>query len=94
MTLGRWIAMAVLLLAGFAAYGGGMFGQHNFEVVRREEADATRQLAQLQREVDSLKAFRDSILSNPAVQERYAREHWGMARPGEMLFTITRDSAR
>ncbi len=94
MTLGRWIALVVLLLAGFAMYGGGEFGQHNFEAVRREEAATTVQLAQLRRQVDSLKAFRDSILNNPAVQERYAREHWGMARPGEMLFTISRDSAR
>ena len=70
------------------AYWGGTFSEPNYRALRREESAASRQVVQLQREVDSLRIFRDSIATNPVVQERVARERWGMLRPGELTFSI------
>ena len=92
MTPARWIAAVVLILAAVFAWTGGTFSEGNYLALRREEAQANRRLAQLQHEVDSLRAFRDSLANNPAVQERVARDQWGMLRPGEIAFTIVRDT--
>ena len=83
----------VLILAAVFAWTGGTFSETNYLALRREEVAANRQLKQLQHEVDSLQAFRDSLASNPVVQERVARDELGMLRPGEITFTIVRDSA-
>ena len=83
----------VLILAAVFAWTGGTFSETNYLALRREEVAANRRLKQLQHEVDSLQAFRDSLASNPVVQERVARDELGMLRPGEIAFTIVRDSA-
>ena len=88
MSRARWIALVALAAAGVFAYWGGTFSEPNYRALRREESAASRQVVQLQREVDSLRIFRDSIATNPVVQERVAREHWGMLRPGELTFSI------
>ena len=100
MSRARWIALVALAAAAVFAYWGGTFSEPNYRALRREESAASRQVVQLQREVDSLRIFRDSIATNPVVQERVAREHWGMLRPGELTFSILpadsspRDSVR
>ncbi len=83
----------VLILAAVFAWTGGTFSETNYLALRREEVAANRRLKQLQHEVDSLQAFRDSLASNPVVQERVARDELGMLRPGEIAFTIVPDSA-
>jgi cell division protein FtsB len=40
----------------------------------------------LQRDVDSLKTLRRLIETDPATQERIAREEFGMVREKELLF--------
>ena len=82
----------VLILAAVFAWTGGTFSETNYLALRREEVAANRRLKQLQHEVDSLQAFRDSLASNPVVQERVARDELGMLRPGEIAFTIVPDS--
>lgn len=95
MTRARWIALIALMGAAAFAYWGGTFSEPNYRALRRDEADAARQAARLQHEVDSLRIFRDSLATNPVVQERIAREEFGMLRPGELTFTIvSADSTR
>jgi cell division protein FtsB len=100
MTPARWIAVAVLIAAAVFAYAGGTYSVPNYRALRREEAAAVALLKQLTRDVDSLRAYRDSLATNPAVQEREARGTYGMVRPGEITFTIIwpdtvkRDSTR
>ena len=95
MTRARWIALAALMAAAAFAYWGGTYSEPNYRALRRNEADSTRLAAALQRTVDSLRAFRDSLSTNPVVQERVARQELGMLRPGELTFTIEPgDSAR
>jgi cell division protein FtsB len=38
--------------------------------------------------VDSLTRLRKAIETDPAVQERIAREQYGMIRPGERLYKL------
>jgi cell division protein FtsB len=40
----------------------------------------------LQRAVDSLEAFKEELKTNRALQERIAREEFGMIRDGEILY--------
>ena len=88
MTRARWIAVAALIVAALFAYWGGTFSEPNYRALRREEATAVRDSAVLQHKVDSLRSFRDSLATNPVVQEREAREAYGMLRPGELTFMI------
>jgi cell division protein FtsB len=92
VTPARWIAVVVLILAAVFAWTGGTFSEGNYLALQREEAEAHRRLEQLQHEVDSLRAFRDSLETDPVVQERVARDELGMLRPGEITFMIVRDS--
>ncbi len=88
MTTARWISLAALLLAALFALERGQFSEANYLRLRSQERDAEAQLVQLRHSVDSLRAFRDSLANNPMVQERVARERWGMLRPGELVVTI------
>ena len=93
MTPARWLAVVVLILAAVFAWTGGTFSARNYMELKRIEIADSARVKQLERAVDSLRAFRDSLDSDPVVQERVAREEFGMQRPGELTFTIVRDSA-
>ncbi len=92
MTRARWAALAALVALALFAIGGGMFSERNYLSLRRQTRAADVQAVALKHEVDSLRSFRDSLTRDPAVQERIAREEWGMIRPGEMAFRIVTDS--
>lgn len=96
MTRARWLALAVLVLAALFAWHGGIFSTAGYRALQTQAAARELRVERLKKEVDSLKAFADSLEKDPAVQERVARENFGMLRPGEMSFTIvpapTRDS--
>ena len=88
MTRWRWISLVILLGAVYFALAEGEFSEWTYLAVGRKERASGQQLQRLKHEVDSLRAFHDSLENDPAVQERYAREQWGMLRPGELVFTI------
>ncbi len=67
---GRWLALAVLVAAAVFAWSGGSYSEPEYLALRRDEAAARARLDSLRGEVDSLRAFRDSLVSSPAVQER------------------------
>ena len=80
------IAGAVVLLA-LGAWGGE-YSTADWLTMRRQLADEREKVAGLEAEVDSLaKAARD-LETNPAVQERVAREEFGMIRDGEILYRV------
>jgi cell division protein FtsB len=92
VTTARWLALAALLVAVVFAIEGGSYNERNYLAVRQAERDSAQRVVVLQRAVDSLTAFRDSLANDPAVQERVAREQLGMVKPGELMFMIVRDS--
>jgi cell division protein FtsB len=89
VTPGRWLALGVLLLAVLFAFRGGMFTVGDARALGREVEQMEAELKVLQRQVDSLRSFHDSLETSPVVQERVAREEWGMIRSGEL--SIRRD---
>ena len=77
---------AVLLSAAFFAVQGGEYGTTDLFDQRARRAALSAAVDSLRLEVDSLRAYRDAIAEDPAVQERIAREEFGMIRAGELLY--------
>jgi cell division protein FtsB len=74
------VAGGVLLAAIFFAVQGGEYGTTDLFRQRAKKARLAAELDSLQREVDSLQRVKRSIQTDPAVQERIAREEFGMIR--------------
>ncbi|MBA2291817.1 MAG: septum formation initiator family protein [Gemmatimonadales bacterium] len=88
MTRGRWLAVLVLIGAAVLAWRGGIYSMSDYFALQRAEREARSEVRRLSREVDSLKQFRHLLETDPATQERVAREQKGMIRPGELSFII------
>ncbi|MEO5826394.1 MAG: septum formation initiator family protein [Gemmatimonadales bacterium] len=88
MTRGRWLAALVLIGAAALAWRGGIYSMSDYFALQRAEREAQIEVKRLRREVDSLKQFRRMLETDPATQERVAREQKGMIRPGELSFII------
>lgn len=76
-----------LALAAFAVWGGE-YGTPDWITIRRQLADERAAVAALRGEVDSLAKRAHDLETNPAVQERVAREQFGMIRDGEVLYRV------
>jgi cell division protein FtsB len=89
----RYLKIAVgLAVALFALQGGeystlDLYRQHN----RRDEL--VIRVDHLQHDVDSLATLARALVSDPATQERIAREEFGMVRGNEMLYRFVRPRA-
>jgi cell division protein FtsB len=80
------LAGAVVLLA--LAVWGGEYSTGDWLTMRRQLADERDNVAALRVEVDSLAKAAKDLETNPAVQERVAREEFGMIRNGEVLYRV------
>ena len=80
----------IWLLAGAAALyfviQGGEYGTTDLVKQRMEKKRLTAAIDSLEREVDSLRKYRKAVETDPTMQERIAREQWGMVRAGEILY--------
>ena len=96
MTRGRWLAVAVVVLALIFAVEGGEYSTWNWLQLRSEEREEREAVARLRVEVDSLTKVALAVERDPKVQERVAREAFGMIRPGEFLYKLVpaEDSGR
>ena len=89
---GRWLAAVILLGAVIFALQGGEYSTWNWITLRREEGETGRAVTQLKAEVDSLKKLKKQVETDPGMQERIAREKFGMIARGEYLYIIETDS--
>jgi cell division protein FtsB len=80
------LAGALVLLA-MAAWGGE-YSTADWLTMRRQLADERDKVAALTAEVDSLAKAAKDLETNPIVQERVAREEFGMIRDGELLYRV------
>ena len=83
---GRIILYALAAGAVYFAIQGGEYGTTDLVRQRLEKRRLTARIDSLEREVDSLRAYRKAVESDPKTQERIAREQWGMVRAGEILY--------
>jgi cell division protein FtsB len=80
------IAGGVGLLA-FAVWGGE-YGTADWITIRRQLAEERAKVDVLRVDIDSLATLAHDLETNPAVQERVAREQFGMIRDGEVLYRV------
>ena len=88
MTPARWAAIAGLLFALYFALQGGEYSTLDLLQLRREEAAERTNVDSLHRTVDSLSRVATAIEHDPRMQERVAREKFGMLRKGEFLYRL------
>jgi cell division protein FtsB len=88
VTPARWAAVAALAFALYFAIQGGEYGTTHLLELRGDVELEREQVARLRTVVDSLTRAAEAIRRDPRVQERVARESFGMIRKGEYLFRI------
>ena len=90
------VILALLLIAAVAfAIQGGEYGTTDLLDLRSRRSSLEARLDSLQRTVDSLDRYRRRLASDPALQERIAREEFGMVRGGkELLYRFAEPSPR
>ena len=93
MKPGRFLAGAVVLAGLAFGYAGGEYSTGDWRTLRDNVAVERAAAARLQIEIDSLRREADALETDPAAQERAARERFGMLRPGEMMYRIAEVSA-
>jgi cell division protein FtsB len=88
MNWGRWAIILGVIFALYFAFQGGEYGTLDLRELRNEAAEESTAVVQLQHVVDSLGRLAVAIEKDPAMQERVARERFGMLRPGEFLYRL------
>lgn len=89
----KLIWIVIIGAAIFFAFQGGEYSTRDLFKQRARKEKMQVSLDSLQRQVDSLKAIRKAIETDPAVQERLAREQFGMVRGDkELLYRFVEDS--
>ena len=88
MTAGRWATIIGLASALYFALQGGEYGTLDLLQLRREEAEEQADVLRLQALVDSLTTAAIAIELDPRMQERVARERFGMIKKGEFLYRL------
>ena len=93
----RLLLALVLLAAIVFAIQGGEYGTTDLLTLRDRRARLVRRIDSLEKTVDSLEKYRRAVASDPRIQERIAREEFGMVRGDRELlyrFAEPRDSAK
>ena len=81
------MALAGGVLALFALLGGE-YGTFDWLTLRRQVAEERDAVADLEAEIDSLARVARALETDPAAQERAAREEFGMIKDGEILYRL------
>ena len=84
----RRLVVALLALAVLFALQGGEYSTWDFFTLKRQQREERIRIAELEQEVDSLEREAIAVETDPEVQERLARELYGMLRPGEFVYNI------
>ena len=94
MTKRVLVGLVMLGMVGFAAEGGE-YGTLDLLRVRGRVQREQAAIARLRNELDSLARVEQALTTDPATQERVAREVYRMIRPGEILYQVVpADSVR
>ena len=75
----------------YFAVEGGEYGTSDLFNVRGRISETKTAIDSLRRQVDSLSAQKKDVMTNPAVQERIAREEFGMVKGDrELIYHVLR----
>jgi len=84
----NWLVVAALVGAGLFALLGGTYTTFDLFRMKADLATEKEAIDQLKVAVDSLTKVAETAERDPRVQERLARDQFGMIRPGEHLYRI------
>jgi cell division protein FtsB len=70
----------------YFAVQGGEFGTSDLLRQRSEKRRLTASIDSLKLEIDSLRRLKRAVEADPRMQERIAREQFGMVRSNEILY--------
>jgi cell division protein FtsB len=87
-----WLVVAVVAI--IFGVEGGEFGTLDLVRNRRDMAQLQHANDSLQHVLSTLRAYKDSLEKDPNVQERIAREQFGMVRGDKELIYRFTDSVR
>lgn len=92
----NWLVLVALVGAGLFALLGGTYTTFDLLRLKGSLAEEKAAIDQLKLAVDSLTKVAQSAERDPRVQERLARDQFGMIKAGEHLYRIvpSGDSAR
>ena len=96
-SISRVLRFAVIVAALVFAVQGGEYSTLDLVHERREHKQMVASIDSLTRVVDSLRRYRDRLQRDPKLQERIAREDFGMVRGTKELlyrFAAPRDTSR
>ena len=84
----------MLVLGGAFVYAifGGEYTTFDWLNLRRQERAEQARIAELTIVVDSLRSYAKAVATDRKLQERLAREQFGMIRKGEFLYRLQVDS--
>jgi cell division protein FtsB len=88
VSLGRWAIILGLVFGLYFALQGGEYGILDLRQLRLAAVEESTNVARLQRVVDSLEKVAAAVERDPRMQERVARERFGMLKPGEFLYRL------
>ncbi|HUR92934.1 MAG TPA: septum formation initiator family protein [Gemmatimonadales bacterium] len=88
MTPARWAALAALAFALYFGAQGGEYATTDLRALQRQTSSEADQVERLRKIVDSLQREAAAIEGDLRVQERVARERFGMIRRGEILYRL------
>lgn len=86
--LRNWLVVAALVGAGLFALLGGTYTTFDLFRMKADLVAEKEAIEQLKVAVDSLTKAAETAERDPRVQERLARDQFGMIRPGEHLYRI------
>ena len=90
----RVLVAAAVVAALVFAVQGGEFGTRDLLRQRQRRKVLVSAIDSLQRIVDSLKRYKQRVETDPALQERIAREEFGLVRGSkELLYRIAEPAA-
>jgi cell division protein FtsB len=88
VTAGRLVAAGAGALLGWVVVFGGEYSTRDWLTLAGEVRSERRAVSDLHEQLDSLAALAHAIETDPATQERVARERFGMIRSGEFLYRL------
>ena len=88
MTRARLIGIAAAVVLAGLAFQAGEYGMLDWLKLRSQLAAERQAVRDLERQLDSLQRLARALETDPAAQERAAREQFGMIRKGELLYRL------
>ena len=87
-----WLVFIGVVIAAVFAVQAGEYSLWQSLSLNRERAAERANIADLRRQVDSLARMARLVETDLETQERIAREHYGLLKPGEHAYILVEPS--